>query len=415
MGKNSTSVFDVVVIGAGASGMMAAITAARNNKRILLLEKNEKLGKKILATGNGKCNYTNEQMDSSFYYGEESFVSTVLNAFSNADAISFFKEIGVYPKNRNGYYYPNSEQAASVVNALAMELEQLGVVVKLNSEVEYFERKGTSFLVYTSNEVVKTPRLIISTGLKANPKLGSGENMIQLLQEKGHHIVTVLPSLCGFVAKGFPFKKVSGVRVDCKLSIYVNGECKKEERGELQLADYGISGIPVFQISHYGSNAIYQEKSASVIIDFLPDFTKQMLLEELIFRKQKLSKGQKAEQFLNGLLHTKLALAILEKATIASDKEISLFLDDELERIANAIKQTKVELIESRDFEFAQVCLGGISLEEIDSESMMSKMIPGLYLTGEIMDVDGICGGYNLQWAWATGYIAGKHTGQKKK
>ena len=407
MSKKSTKLLDVIVIGAGASGMMAAITAARRGKSVAILERMNKPGKKILATGNGKCNFTNNNMDTSCFHGNIQLIQSVLSRFSKEEALSFFHEIGIWPKEKNGYYYPNSGQAASVAEALKHELDRLQVPVYLEQEVLDLFPDKYGFQIKTVQTSYTCRNVIIASGLLAAPKLGSDGSMFSLIKELGHRFVPVLPALCGFYAKGMHFSKVAGVRCDANLTLKIDGNTAATEQGELQLADYGISGIPVFQISSPAVRALYEKKSVTVVIDFLPDISLETLNTEFAMRIGKCETDENADRLLRGLLNQKLIPVLLKYAGIRSDEPLKNISLEKLERVSAGIHDYPVTLEKVRDFEFAQVCTGGIRTEEINEKTLESRLLSGLYFAGEILDVDGICGGYNLQWAWSSGYVAG--------
>lgn len=407
MSKKNTKLLDVIVIGAGASGMMAAITAARRGKSVAILERMNKPGKKILATGNGKCNFTNNNMDTSCFHGNIHLIQSVLDRFSKEDALSFFHEIGIWPKEKNGYYYPNSGQAASVAEALKHELDRLQVPVYLEQEVLDLFPDKYGFWIKTVQTSYTCRNVIIASGLLAAPKLGSDGSMFSLIKELGHRFVPVLPALCGFYAKGMQFSKVAGVRCDANLTLKIDGNTAATEQGELQLADYGISGIPVFQISSPAVRALYEKKSVTVVIDFLPDISLETLNTEFAMRIGKCETDENADRLLRGLLNQKLIPVLLKHAGIRSDEPLKNISLEKLERLSAGIHDYPVTLEKVRDFEFAQVCTGGIRTEEINEKTLESRLLSGLYFAGEILDVDGICGGYNLQWAWSSGYVAG--------
>ena len=407
MGKNTKKQWDLVVIGAGASGMMAAITAARDNKKVCILEKLDKAGKKLLATGNGKCNFTNEIMHSDCYGGEKSFLEQVLQQFSVEDCLAFFHSIGIYPKNKNGYYYPNSEQASSVNNALLYELERLGVRIVYETTVKEITSTQEEVCVWTDKGLFIAKSLIIATGLLAAPKLGSDGSLFDIIKSLGHRFNPILPTLCGFYCKGMKFKTVSGVRAHGTVYAYIDNVKCAEDTGEIQFTDYGLSGIPVFQISRYLSKGLYTKKQVEIKINLLPDFDINELYDEINYRRS-IGAAMPITALLNGLVHQKLADMIFDKVGIDKDLYASSVSVEEMSKIINLLQEIKVTVTNYRDFEFAQVCTGGIPTSDINHETLESKLVPNVYFTGEILDVDGICGGYNLHFAWATGYMAGK-------
>lgn len=432
MSKKQSQIKDVIVIGAGASGMMAAITAARRGRSVLILEHMDKVGKKILATGNGKCNYTNEYMTAECYHGDQRLLTDIRSQFERDDAIAFFRELGIWPKAKNGYYYPNSGQALSVVEAMQMELERLNITVVCGCQVQELSEDYVGFAVATSTGIYKAHKVIVACGLLAAPKLGSDGSMISVLKELGHRFVPIVPALCGFYASGMEFKKVSGVRCEAELTLEIdtihaklsNTDGKNaenhaivsdtdakhipKERGELQLTDYGVSGIPVFQLSSQAAKALKEKKKVSMRIDFLPEIADGELESELHRRVERAKTSvMTLEQTLCGLLNQKLIPVLVRKAGIVAGMQVDRVDAAQLRKLTNAIKNYPVTLDKVRDFEFAQVCAGGIRTEELDTKTLESRLVPGLYFAGEILDVDGICGGYNLQWAWSSGFVAG--------
>lgn len=407
MGKNTKETCDCLVIGAGASGMMAAITAARLGKKVIIIEHLDKPGKKLLATGNGKCNFTNEFMNKKCFGGDSAFVEQILSSFSLEDCLHFFHSIGIYPKQKNGYFYPNSEQAVSVVNALVQELERFNVKISYETKVNEIFPEEEFCLVSTNKGFFEGKKIIIATGLLAAPKLGSDGSLFEIVKSLGHRFTPILPALCGFYCKGIDFKKVAGVRATGKVSALVDGNVVAEDTGEIQFTDYGLSGIPVFQISRYISKALYEKKPVSIHVNLTPDLNYTELLKELTYRK-KICKNHTADFLLNGFINQKLSNEILRKSNIDSSIFVSSLTENDLEAIANYLKNLDIKVTRARDFEFAQVCTGGIPVTDVNWNTLESKFVPNIHFAGEILDVDGICGGYNLHFAWATGYIAGK-------
>lgn len=407
MGKKTNKQWDLVVIGAGASGMMAAITAARENKKVCILEKLDKVGKKLLATGNGKCNFTNANMHVKCFGGDEAFIKNVLEQFSVEDCLEFFHSIGIYPKNKNGYYYPNSEQAASVTNALLYELERLGVKVFYESIVIEITANTDEVCVWTDNGCIIAKKLVIATGLLAAPKLGSDGSLFDVIKSLGHRFAPILPALCGFYCKGMKFKQVSGVRAHGTVAAYIDGKKVSEDTGEIQFTDYGLSGIPVFQISRDLSKGLYAKRKVEIKLNLLPQFKKEELIDEINYRRS-IGASIPITALLNGLVNQKLADMIFEKAGIDKQLYASSISVNEMFKIADLLQDITVTVTNYRDFEFAQVCTGGIPTSDIDHRTLESKFVPNVHFAGELLDVDGICGGYNLHFAWATGYIAGR-------
>lgn len=402
--------YDVIIIGAGASGLMAAATAASKGARVALLEHKDDIGKKILATGNGRCNFTNTDMSVNKFHGSKALIKNGLSQFNYSDTICFFKELGIPAYDNAGYIYPNSRQAASVVAAFRMELMRLHVDVKTGINITDIKPADdrTGYCIQTDKGSFKSKRLIIACGLTASPKLGSDGSLFRQIEALGHHIQKPLPALCGFSCDGLNFKKITGVRCDATVASVIDGQMTEQNTGELQLADYGISGIPVFQISSLMSRALDKGQMVEVIIDFLPAFSDDELNGYIKDRSITTTDNRSLNEMLNGLLNNKLLLELIHKSGVSPDKKGRLLTDDDCKSLTRSIKHTAVSVKKPRGAEFAQVCAGGIYTKEIDVRTLESKIHPGLYFCGELLDVDGICGGYNLQWAWTSGYIAGE-------
>ena len=402
--------YDVIIIGAGASGLMAAAAAASKGARVALLEHKDDIGKKILATGNGRCNFTNTDMSVNKFHGSKALIKNGLSQFNYADTIRFFKELGIPAYDNAGYIYPNSRQAASVVAAFRMELMRLHVDVKTGINITDIKPADdrTGYCIQTDKGSFKSKRLIIACGLTASPKLGSDGSLFRQIEALGHHIQKPLPALCGFSCDGLNFKKITGVRCNATVASVIDGQMTEQNTGELQLADYGISGIPVFQISSLMSRALDKGQMVEVIIDFLPAFSDDELNGYIKDRSITTTDNRSLNEMLNGLLNNKLLLELIHKSGVSPDKKGRLLTDDDCKSLTRSIKHTAVSVKKPRGLEFAQVCAGGIYTKEIDVRTLESKIHPGLYFCGELLDVDGICGGYNLQWAWTSGYIAGE-------
>lgn len=402
--------YDVIIIGAGASGLMAAAAAASKGARVALLEHKDDIGKKILATGNGRCNFTNTDMSVNKFHGSKALIKNGLSQFNYSDTIRFFKELGIPAYDNAGYIYPNSRQAASVVAAFRMELMRLHVDVKTGINITDIKPADdrTGYCIQTDKGSFKSKRLIIACGLTASPKLGSDGSLFRQIEALGHHIQKPLPALCGFSCDGLNFKKITGVRCDATVASVIDGQMTEQNTGELQLADYGISGIPVFQISSLMSRALDKGQKVEVIIDFLPAFSDDELNGYIKDRSITTTDNRSLNEMLNGLLNNKLLLELIHKSGVSPDKKGRLLTDDDCKSLTRSIKHTAVSVKKPRGLEFAQVCTGGIYTKEIDVRTLESKIHPGLYFCGELLDVDGICGGYNLQWAWTSGYIAGE-------
>ena len=321
MDINKKKSFDVIVIGGGAAGMMAAITAASNGADTMILEHKDRVGKKILSTGNGKCNYTNELQGVTYYRGDDpAFVLPVMEQFGFDETVSFFEKLGIYPKSRNGYYYPASEQAASVSDVLRMELTFRHVTVVTECELRNILEKKNGFLLETDKGRFSGKKIIFATGLLAAPKTGSDGSAIPLIKAFGHRFSDVVPALVALQCRESFFKQLAGIRTEAEVSLFIDGESIASERGELQLTDYGISGIPVFQVSRFATKALKRKQMVTAQIDFLPKLSEQKT--EQLFEKRfgEYAHGKTADEAMVGLLNHKLSDVLLKEAHISLKK-----------------------------------------------------------------------------------------------
>lgn len=404
----------VIVIGGGASGMMAAIHAARCGANVTVLEHMERVGKKILSTGNGRCNMTNFHQSAECYRcSRADFPLSVIGKFPVEETLDFFEGIGVVAKNRDGYVYPNSDQAAAVLDVLRMELEYRKVQVVCDCRIQSVRKveDENEFLVTTSLGNYRGDAVILATGSKAAPVTGSDGSGYELAKSLGHTVIIPLPALVQLRCKETHYKQLTGIRVDAKLTLLVNHMAVVSERGELQLTDYGISGIPVFQISRYGSVALSEKKEVVVRIDFMPGQSMEETQRFLMVRRNRMG-YRTCEQWMVGLLNKKLAMVLLKLAGISPGQRVAELRETQWNALLTQLKSYETTVIATNPYENAQVCCGGVSTEEINQETMESNLVSDLYLVGELLDVDGICGGYNLQWAWSSGKLAGTHAGR---
>lgn len=431
----------VGIVGGGAAGMMAAITAARRGAKVTLIEGNDRLGKKILATGNGKCNLGNEKLGMEAYYTKEpELLKNCLNRFGTAQTIAFFQELGVMVKSKNGYLYPFGGQASIVLDALRFAVRELGVVVVTDCKIgridriDRIEKKRHSGQVYLqgSGKEFCFDGVILACGSQAAPKTGSDGSGYRLAGQLGHGIIPVVPGLVALKCREDYFRSVAGVRAEAILSVYWGGECVAQEQGELQLTEYGISGIPVFQISRIVNYLLKEEaglaggkqsglgqgrgnlltKGIEVELNLLPDSVLGNL--EKIREGRNPEQGQKTvEEFFTGILHKKLMLLFIKLAGLKPSEPVSAADREKIEQVYRLCSHWKVHVIGSGSYENAQVCAGGVPLGEV-TEDLESKKVSGIYFAGELLDVDGKCGGYNLQWAWCSGYLAGNAAALRK-
>lgn len=384
----------VVIIGGGASGMMAAIQAARTGAAVTLLEHNEKPGKKILATGNGRCNLTNFVQEPSRYRSSQpDFPWKIITQYPLEDTLAFFSELGIYTKDRNGWVYPYSDQAAGVAQVLELEARHQKVKIKTTEEVTDILREDGQYLVKTATWQYPCDSVIISCGSSASNVEGSSTTGYELAEKLGHTVVKPLPSLCGIRGKDNYYAKWAGSRMDGRITLEIDGKTVGEEQGEILFTEYGISGIGVFQLSRYAVRGTDEGKIATYHLDLMPQLTKEELVKLLLDRQQAGS-YKNPQELLIGLLPRKM-IDVLVKKTY------------EPEKIAERLKDWQVPVKGAYALQQAQICSGGVDPREL-TEQLESRLHPGIYFTGEVIDVDGPCGGYNLQWAWSSGAVAGR-------
>ncbi len=320
------------------------------------------------------------------------------------ELISFFQSLGMLVTEIGGYYYPASLQASTVVDVLTGRIRSLPVDVLTGFEVERAEKYRDTFRVYGNGKRFESENLILATGGCAQEKLGSNGSGYALAKGFTHSITDTFPALVGLEAKGNYFSHISGVRNVCTLSAVSNGHQIASERGEVQFTKYGISGIPVFQISRYVIDALRRKKKVTVCLDLVPDL---LTLEETVAAFQKQCPYKTVEELFQGILNKKLVYGVLKRVQVAPEKSVKKLTEDEMGKILKMLTQFPVEITGYKGFDMAQVTAGGVATREIIPETLESKILKGLYMTGELLDVDGTCGGYNLQWAFTSGYIAG--------
>ena len=385
---------NVVIIGGGASGLMAAIWASRLGAAVTVLEKNDKPGRKLLATGNGRCNFTNRYQDASCYRtGNQERASRVLEQFTEQDTEQFFEQLGIRIRSREGWLYPASEQAQSVLDLLVLEARFRKVKIKTRETAVAVEKAENGYLVRTEGWQYPADSVIICCGSCASQIAGSDGDTLRFADQLQLASIPFSPALCPLRCKGNQFSSWAGVRVRAKITLLVENQEILTEQGEMQLTDYGVSGIPVFQISRFAVRACMQKKRAELLVDFFPELTESELTAELV-RRQEICPYKAPKELLIGLLPEKLIPVLIGKKKTP-------------EEMAGAIKSYRLQITGQTDFGKAQVCAGGITLDQL-TDSLESLQHPGIFFAGEALDVDGVCGGYNLQWAWSSGSAAGR-------
>lgn len=395
----------VVIVGGGASGLMAAIQASRQGSKVTIMENMDRVGKKILSTGNGKCNLSSELVKPEFYFGgNKTFIREVLNNFPVSETKEFFENMGVLLFEKNKGIYPYSQQASTILNALRYKCQEMGVREVCDRKIFEIQKRKKRFLV--GEEIFDS--VILATGGFAAPKTGSDGSGIKIAKEMGHKIVKPVPALVGLNCEESFYKSLQGIRAFGKITIYIEDEPVAWDQGEIQLTSSGISGIPVFQISHHATRSLDKTKNIRCEIDFFPDMSDEELLD---FLSKSISSNMRTpREHLACILNKKLAEVIYKES-----KTTEFMTLKDLVAIVNTAKHFQTKVVGSKGFEFAQVTSGGVDVKNINPHTMESLIVDDLYFAGEIMDINGLCGGFNLQWAWSTGYIAGSNAGKEKK
>lgn len=399
----------VIIAGAGACGLFAAIHCARAGAKVTVIEKNENPGRKLLMTGNGKCNLTNSCQNKEAYHSQNIEKAwKILQAFSYEDTIKFFHEEGMIIAKHNGYCYPYSAQAASVQELLIRLAEKEHVQLITKAQVKNIAVGSPFHVTILKNQqkqILSCDRLIVATGGYAAPKTGSTGDGYYLAGRQGHHIVPTVPALCGLHVKGKHTNFPSGVRFDVAVTLQIDNTNIATEKGQLQFTDYGVSGIVIFQLSRYAAYGLQNKQTVTLSIDLLPDYNDREWREIACkYRTLQIT----MEELCHGIFPKKLTSYLLERLKFHREQKAALVEDSKFAEFINICKKLPMEIENTNTYDQAQVTAGGIDLEEVD-EHLQSNLTEGLYFAGEVLDVDGKCGGYNLQWAWSSGYIAGTH------
>ena len=388
--------------------MAAALAAAENKEnQIILMERQARVGRKLSATGNGRCNLTNLHASRQGYHGDDlHFSDYAISQFGPEKTLEWFRTLGLFTVTEDsGRVYPYSDQANSVVDVLRFALEQPNITVKLGFEVEKVKKCANGFRVETKEETVECDKLIIACGGLAGTKLGGTMSGYKLLRSLGHKCTKLRPTLVQLKTSWGGVTGLKGVRANCNAAIYHEDVLFSESSGELQFTEYGLSGPVIFEVSR----DVCQEKGRWCCrLDFLPEISEEALKEELLRRK---ITNLPASELLTGILHNRLGRVLTQAAGISAQRKILELSDYEIAEVVRAVKAFDVVLTEPMGMDSAQVTAGGIMTREFDDKTMESRIVPGLYACGEVLDVDGDCGGYNLQWAWSSGRLAGLHAG----
>lgn len=415
MGVN---MYDLFVIGGGPCGMSAAIAAAKRGKSVIIADKNPKLGRKLYATGNGRCNITNKQLDNvtndnyldllkKFYNSNNSdyneFLLQALGDNFYKEIIDFSNELGVIVRDLNGYVYPKSLQASSYVWSYMDYIKSLNIVVKTKYEVKNIIAKSDYYIIENENEQINAKNILFACGGKSYASLGGCENGYNLANKLNIKLEKVRPALCGLIVSK-DTKDIAGIRISARAVLYDNEDnFIAEEEGELQLTDYGLSGIMIFNLSSVSGKLLEENKKPYIIVDFLKDDNLEDVLHNFKQNSYRTVLGK-----LNAYMNDKLALYILKELKLDPKLIASELSDEDIINIIKCLKNYKFEIKALKDFENAQVCAGGVALEELDY-NFMSKSNKGMYFAGEVIDIDGICGGYNITFAILSGLKVGNN------
>ena len=400
----------IIVVGGGCSGVVAAINAKNKDNEVVILERNNTLLKKLLLTGNGRCNYFNEIYSIDNYHSNNmDLVNDFISDKNITMSKEFFDNLGIVPKIKNGYYYPYSNQAVSIKDILVNEVNRLGIKVIYDTYVEDIEKED-KFIIKTNNEEYICDKLILSTGSFAYPKTGSDGIGYSILEKLGHTIIKPVPALVQLNANSKYLKDWDGVRSDVYLELFEDGEYLTKEEGEIQFTNYGISGICTFNLSHFISRGLEENKKYVVKINFVP-FIKT-LISPWLYEYANKNKEKDIYELLEGFLNKKLIPIILKESNIKSSKKYDELTKEEKIKLINSLRHFKVEITSTKGFDSSQVCNGGVSLDEINIDTMESKIVKDLYIIGELLDINGNCGGYNLTECWISGILSGKSIGE---
>jgi predicted Rossmann fold flavoprotein len=396
----------IAIVGAGASGLVAAIVAARAGSKVVILEKNAKAGRKILATGNGRCNITNQEIKTSNFHGTNpSFVNHAINTFNTLTCKKFFEELGiVMMEGQKGRLYPKSAQSSSVVDVLVYECERLGVEILLQSEVQSIEKSESGFSLHVNEKILHVSKVLLATGGLAMPTLGSSDSGYLFAKNLGHSLIPTHPSLVQLVCYE-DLKSISGVKLEGDVEVIIDSQVVANAYGDILFTNYGVSGSAILDISRAVTTVVGSKREITLKIDLLSEYTKEQL-KALLEKRKKYANGKSVEFWLQGFLHSKLASFITKSLHVKTAEELN---HKYLTKLVYELKNFVLHVEDTKGFISAEVTTGGVDVREINPSTMESKLYEGLFFSGEVVDIDGDCGGYNLHWAWASGYVAGKN------
>ena len=400
----------VGIIGAGASGMAAALAASENpSVEIFLFERQSRVGRKLQATGNGRCNLTNLNSEPSAYHGDNAdFAKFALQRFTPAVTLAWFQSLGLFTvAEPSGRVYPYSDQANSVVDILRFALDKPNIQLFTGFEVEKVKKEDNGFTIIGNGDPIFCDKLIIACGGLAGTKLGGSMSGYKLLAKFGHRSTKLRPSLVQLKSSWPGIVSLKGVRANCKAEIYCDDVLFACSTGEVQFTEYGLSGPVIFEISR---DACQSKGTWVCKLDLMPDCPSELLEQELGNRR---STQLSAEELLTGILHNRLGRVAVKASGISQSSKIAELSDADLQKVCSTVKCFEIGITEPMGMDAAQVTAGGVLTDGFNPETMESTLVPGLYACGEVLDIDGDCGGYNLQWAWSSGRCAGLSAGKE--
>lgn len=395
---------NVCVIGGGAAGMLAALTAAENGHRVLLLERQSRVGRKLLATGNGRCNLSNYHVSPAHYHGGAGFCDFALSQFDVGKTLQYFASLGLLTVSEaNGRIYPMSNMAGSVLDVLRYALERPEIDLQTSQTVTAVRKMPEGFSVKTETDTFSARCLILAAGGAAGSKVGGGMDGYRLAKSLGHHRTALYPSLVQLKTDPTYPRALKGVKAQCGISICRGSQVLARNSGEVLFTEYGVSGPAIFDLSRSVSAG---GSDLTCLLNFFPDWEEAEVLHWLSQRQAAMA-AHEASTLLTGSCHTRLGQMICKSAGFTNQRAAGLTRDD-LRRIARQATHFALPITGTCGFDQAQVTAGGLDTSEFDPRTLQSRLVPGLYACGELLDIDGDCGGYNLQWAWSSGRLAGK-------
>lgn len=392
----------VAIIGGGAAGIFSALVASEKHE-VTIFERNNRIGKKLLATGNGRCNLTNVSVERKNFHGDGDFAYKIYKKFDNETAVKYFEDLGILTTTKeSGKIYPRSLTAASVLNVFLEELENRNIEVKTDKYINKIEKIKNRFKIYTKEESYTFDRVIMATGGMSMASSGSDGNGYKLLKDLGHTVLETHPALVQLKLKSNFLKHLSGTKVEGVCYLLKDGKVIKERSGDILFTDYGISGPPILDLSRYVLDGNYRLRF-SIVNDLMTEEDKNDFLE--YFYRMISSKDMTLERFLIGILNKKFIHYVLKTLDLDRNMKIMDLDPSKSYELLKILTESEFEIIGNNGYKNSQVTVGGISTKEIN-ENMESKIVNGLYIVGEILNIDGDCGGYNLQWAWSSAYVA---------